>query len=64
MGIGHMNIRIIYVLKGSNLNYDSYMVPTSELKLGQSRLLEVDNAVSVTGKNTYTRYCYSYRRFA
>jgi len=31
--------------KGSSLNFDSYMVPTTELKLGQSRLLEVDNAV-------------------
>jgi len=30
--------------KGSTLNFDSYMLPTSELKLGQSRLLEVDNA--------------------
>jgi len=30
--------------KGSSLNFDSYMVPTEELKLGQSRLLEVDNA--------------------
>jgi cytochrome c oxidase subunit 2 len=30
--------------KGSTLNFDSYMLPTEELKLGQTRLLEVDNA--------------------
>jgi len=30
--------------KGASLNFDSYMIPTEELALGQSRLLEVDNA--------------------
>jgi cytochrome c oxidase subunit 2 len=29
--------------KGVNIIFDSYMVPTEELKLGQFRLLEVDN---------------------
>jgi len=31
--------------KGSSLSFDSYMIPTEELKPGQFRLLEVDNSV-------------------
>lgn len=34
-------------LEDSYLNFDSYMVPTDELELGQLRLLEVDNCVVV-----------------
>jgi len=40
--------------KGASLNFDSYMLPTEELKLGQSRLLEVDNA-TVLPVNTHIR---------
>ena len=32
---------------GTSLNFDSYMVPTSDLEEGQLRLLEVDNRLVV-----------------
>lgn len=39
---------------GTSINFDSYMVPTSDLELGQFRLLEVDNRVLVP-ENTHIR---------
>jgi len=30
---------------GTSINFDSYMVPTADLQLGQHRLLEVDNPI-------------------
>jgi cytochrome c oxidase subunit 2 len=38
----------------SEINFDSYMIPTEELSLGQFRLLEVDNAV-VLPTHTHVR---------
>lgn len=38
----------------NSLNFDSYMIPTSDLELGQLRLLEVDNRV-VLPINTHIR---------
>lgn len=38
----------------SNINFDSYMVPESDLEFGQPRLLEVDNRV-VVPSNTHIR---------
>jgi cytochrome c oxidase subunit 2 len=32
---------------GTSLNFDSYMVPTSDLEEGELRLLEVDNRLVV-----------------
>eukprot|EP01041_Mallomonas_annulata_P016532 gene16532-34450_t len=39
---------------GQNLNFDSYMISTSDLKLGRFRLLEVDNRVYLP-VNTHIR---------
>jgi cytochrome c oxidase subunit 2 len=36
-----------YVNESDNIEFDSYMVPTSDLELGRLRLLEVDNRVIV-----------------
>nr|YP_009558610.1 cytochrome c oxidase subunit 2 [Capillidium heterosporum]AZZ06713.1 cytochrome c oxidase subunit 2 [Capillidium heterosporum] len=36
-----------YVNESDNIEFDSYMVPTSDLKEGELRLLEVDNRVIV-----------------
>jgi len=41
-------------VKGASISFDSYMVPTEELTLGQYRLLEVDNAI-VLPTNTHIR---------
>jgi cytochrome c oxidase subunit 2 len=38
----------------SNINFDSYMIPESDLELGQPRLLEVDNRVIIP-TNTHVR---------
>ena len=32
---------------GESIEFDSYMVPESDLELGQFRLLDVDNTVTV-----------------
>lgn len=40
--------------KGDSISFDSYMVPTEELSVGQYRLLEVDNSV-VLPANTHIR---------
>nr|YP_009402837.1 cytochrome c oxidase subunit 2 [Compsopogon caeruleus]ARX96194.1 cytochrome c oxidase subunit 2 [Compsopogon caeruleus] len=40
--------------KGSVINYDSYMIPTEDLELGQLRLLETDNHM-VIPVNTHIR---------
>jgi cytochrome c oxidase subunit 2 len=40
--------------EGESINYDSYMIPESDLKRGQLRLLEVDNRV-VLPVNTHVR---------
>ncbi len=39
---------------GTSINFDSYMIPTSDLEPGQFRLLEVDNRV-VVPVNTHVR---------
>ncbi len=39
---------------GSTINFDSYMIPTADLELGQLRLLEVDEKVVVPA-NTHVR---------
>jgi len=39
---------------GTSINFDSYMIPTSDLEPGQFRLLEVDNRVIVP-VNTHVR---------
>lgn len=40
---------------GEPLEFDSYMVPDSDLEIGQSRLLEVDNPI-VLPENTHVRF--------
>lgn len=40
--------------EGESINYDSYMIPESDLKRGQLRLLEVDNRI-VLPVNTHVR---------
>ncbi|MDA8032052.1 MAG: cytochrome c oxidase subunit II [Alphaproteobacteria bacterium] len=32
-------------MEGESIEFDSYMVPTSDLSIGSSRLLEVDNRI-------------------
>jgi len=44
----------VTVSGGQNLNFDSYMVSTNDLKLGRFRLLEVDNRVYLP-VNTHIR---------
>ena len=39
---------------GSTINFDSYMIPTADLEVGQLRLLEVDEKVVVPA-NTHVR---------
>jgi cytochrome c oxidase subunit 2 len=41
--------------QGESLEFDSYLIPTDELELGQLRLLEVDNRV-VVPTNTHIRF--------
>ncbi len=36
-----------YSEKGESITYDSYMVPTNDLSFGDSRLLEVDNRITL-----------------
>jgi len=48
-----------YVSKYGKVEFDSYMVPTTELVEGQFRLLEVDNQV-VLPSMTHIRFSFSY----
>lgn len=47
-----------------NINFDSYMIPTEELKEGQFRLLEVDNQVVYLFILIYGSFGYCSRCFA
>jgi len=42
-----MNILINVTESGESIEFDSYMIPDSDLELGQFRLLEVDNKVTI-----------------
>ena len=59
-------------MEGEAIEYDSYMIPTSDLDLGDLRLLEVDNRVVlpvnthvrvvVSGADVIHSFCYTFIR--